>query len=79
MYVTYTSEIFPDPHRKKQVFVEQYLGLFLADLGLFCHFVLGPLTMAFSPKPPPLTWIAGKWPKDEAVLTPLGICTCTVK
>ena len=35
MYVTYTSEIFSDPRRKKKVFVEQYLGLFLAELGLF--------------------------------------------
>ena len=35
MYVTYTSEIFPDPHSKKQVFVEQCLGLFVAELGLF--------------------------------------------
>ena len=37
MYVTYTSETFPDPRRKKQVFVKQYLGLFLAELGLFCQ------------------------------------------
>ena len=35
MYVTYTSEIFSGPRRKKKVFVEQYLGLFLAELGLF--------------------------------------------
>ena len=28
-------EIFPDPRREKQAFVEQYLGLFLAELGLF--------------------------------------------
>ena len=36
MYVAYTSEIFPDPRSKMQVFVvEQYLGLFLAELGLF--------------------------------------------
>ena len=39
MYVTYTYEIFPDPRCKKQVFAEQYLGLFVAELGLFCHFV----------------------------------------
>ena len=28
MYVTYTSEIFSDPRGKKQVLVEQWLGLF---------------------------------------------------
>ena len=43
MYVTYTSEIFPYPRSKKQVFVEQCLGRFLAELGLFCHFVPGLL------------------------------------
>ena len=46
MYVTNTSEIFSDPRRKKKVFVEQYLGLFLAELGLFCHFVPGLLAIA---------------------------------
>ena len=38
MYVTYTSEIFPDPSSKNQVFVERCLGLFLAELGLFLPF-----------------------------------------
>ena len=46
MNVTYTSEIFSDPRRKKKVFVEQYLGLLLAEVGLFCHFVPGLLAMA---------------------------------
>ena len=48
MYVTYTSEIFSDPRRKKKVFVEQYLGLFLAELGLFCHFVPGRQAFSLS-------------------------------
>ena len=59
MYLTYTSETFPDPRRKKQVFVEQYLGLFLAELGLFCHFVPGLLAISLGSKPPPLIRIAG--------------------
>ena len=59
MYVAYTSEIFPDPPSKKQVFVEQYLGLFLAELGLFCYFVPGLPAIALGFKPPPLTRIAG--------------------
>ena len=59
MYVTYTSEIFSDPRRKKKVFVEQYLGLFLAELGLFCHFVPGLLAIALSSRLPLFIWIAG--------------------
>ena len=59
MYVTYTSEIFSDPRRKKKVFVEQYLGLFLAELGLFCHFVPGLLAIAFGSRLPLFIWIAG--------------------
>ena len=59
MYVTYTSEIFPDPRSKMQVFVEQCLGLFLAELGLFRHFVPGLPAIVLGSKPPPLTWIAG--------------------
>ena len=50
MYVTYTSEIFPDPRSKKQVFLEQCLGLFLAELGIF---------LPFCARPPHLTRIAG--------------------
>ena len=38
MYVTYTSEVFPDSRSKKQVFVKQCLGLFLAELKLFSPF-----------------------------------------
>ena len=59
MYVTYTSEIFSDPHRKKKVFVEQYLGLFLTELGLFCHFVRGLLAIALGSRLPLFIWIAG--------------------
>ena len=59
MYVTYTSEIFSDPRRKRKVFVEQYLGLFLAELGLFCHFVPGLLAIALSSRLPLFIWIAG--------------------
>ena len=59
MYVTYTSEIFSDPRRKKKVFVEQYLGLFLAELGLFCHFVPGLLAIALGSRLPLFIWIAG--------------------
>ena len=59
MYVTFTSEIFPDPRSKKQVSVGQCLGLFLPELGLFYHFVPGLLAIALGSKPPPLTWIAG--------------------
>ena len=59
MYLTYTSEIFPDLRRKKQVFVDQYLGLFLVVLGPFCHFVPGLLAIALGPKPSPVTQIAG--------------------
>ena len=59
MYVTYTSEIFPDPRSKMQVFVEQYLGLFLAELGLFYHFVPGLPAIALGSKPPPHTRISG--------------------
>ena len=59
MYLTYTSEIFPDPRRKSQVFVEQFLGLFLAELGLFCHFLPGLPAIALGSKPLPLTRIAG--------------------
>ena len=59
MYLTYTSEIFPDLRRKKEVFVDQYLGLFLVELGLFCHFVPGLLAIALGPKPSPVTRIAG--------------------
>ena len=59
MYVTYTSEIFSDPRKKKKVFVEQYLGLFLAELGLFCHFVPGLLAIALGPRLPLFIWIAG--------------------
>ena len=59
MYVTYTSEIFSDPHRKKKVFVEQYLGLFLTELGLFCHFVPGLLAIALGSRLPLFIWIAG--------------------
>ena len=40
--------------QQKQVFVEQFLGLFLAQLGLFRHFVPGLLTIALGSKPPPL-------------------------
>ena len=58
MYVAYTSEIFSDPRRKK-VFVEQYLGLFLAELGLFCHFVPGLLAIALGSRLPLFIWIAG--------------------
>ena len=59
LYLTYKSEIFPDLRRKKQVFVDQYLGLFLVELGLFCHFVPGLLAIALGPKPSPVTRIAG--------------------
>ena len=59
MYLTYTSAIFPDLRRQTQVFVEQYLGLFLVELELFCHFVPGLLAIALGPKPSPVTWIAG--------------------
>ena len=52
MYVTYTSEIFSDPRRKKKAFVEQYLGLFLAELGLFCHFVPGLLAIVLGSRLP---------------------------
>ena len=48
-----------DLRRKKQVFVDQYLGLFLVELGLFCHFVPGLLAIALGPKPSPVTRIAG--------------------
>ena len=58
MYVTYTSEIFSDPRREKKVFVEQYLGLFLAELGLFCHFVPGLLAIALDSRLPLFIWIA---------------------
>ena len=51
MYVTYTSEIFSDPRRKK-VFVEQNLELFLAELGLFCHFVPGLFAIALDSRLP---------------------------
>ena len=56
---TYTSEIFSDPRRKKKVFVEQYLGLFLAELGIFCYFVPGLLAIALSSRLPLFIWIAG--------------------
>ena len=59
MYVTYTFEIFSDPRRKKKVFVEQYLGLFLAELGLFCHFVPGLLAIALGFRLSLFIWIAG--------------------
>ena len=59
MYLTYTSEIFPDLRRKKEVLVDQYLGLFLVELGLFCHFVPDLLAIALGPKPSPVTRIAG--------------------
>ena len=59
MYVTYTSEIFSDPGIKKKVFVEQYLGLFLAELGLFCHFVPGLLAIALDSRLPLFISIAG--------------------
>ena len=59
MYVTYTSEIFSDPRRIKKVFVEQYLGLFFAELGLFCHFVPGLLAIALSSRLLLFIWIAG--------------------
>ena len=59
MYVAYTSEIFSDPPRKKKVFVEQYLGLFLAELGLFCHFVPGLLAIALNSRLPLFIRIAG--------------------
>ena len=59
MYVTYTSKIFSDPRRKKKVFVEQYLGLFLAELGLFCHFVPGLLAIGLGSRLPLFIWIAG--------------------
>ena len=60
MYVTYTSEMFSDPRRKKEGFpVEQYLGLFLAELGLFCHFVPGLLAIGLSSRLPVFIWIAG--------------------
>ena len=58
MYLTYTSAIFPDLRRKTQVFVEQYLGLFLVELELFCHFVPGFLAIALGPKPSPVIRIA---------------------
>ena len=59
MYVTYISEIFSDRRRKKKVFVEQYLGLFLAELGLFCHFVPGLLAIALGSRLPLFISIAG--------------------
>ena len=59
MYLTYTSEIFPDLRRKREVFVDQYLGLFLVELGLFCHFVPGLLAIALGPMPSFVTRIAG--------------------
>ena len=59
MYLTYTSEIFPDRRRKKQIFAEQCLGLFLAELGLFCHFLPGLLAIVLGSKPSPVTRIAG--------------------
>ena len=55
MCVTYSCEILLGPRRKKQVFVEQCLGLFLAELELFCHFVPGLLAGALGSKPLPLT------------------------
>ena len=59
MYVTYTSQMFPDPHRKKQVFVEQYLWVFLAELGLFALLCQAFSLIAPASKPPPLTRLAG--------------------
>ena len=35
IYVTYTSKIFPDPCRKKQVFIKRYLGHSLQCRGIF--------------------------------------------
>ena len=62
MYVTYTSEIFPDPRSKKQVFVEKCLGLFLAGLGFFLPFRARPSRYR--------AWFqassGGNWPDDEA-------------
>ena len=59
LYLTDTSEIFPDA-RKKEIFVEQYLELYLAELGFFCHFVSfvpGRLAIALGSKPSPVTRI----------------------
>ena len=45
--------------QKKEGFVEQYLGLFLTELGLFCHFVPGLLAIALGSRLPLFIWIAG--------------------
>ena len=65
MYLTYTSKIFPDLRRKK-VFVDQYLALFLVELRLFYLFVPGLLAIVLGPKPSPVTRIAGIGLGDEA-------------
>lgn len=64
MYVTYryTSEIFTDPHSKKQVFIKQCLGFFLNELRLFCHFMALPSRYHArfqASSLTSLTWIAG--------------------
>ena len=39
VYLTFSSEIFHDPNRKKEIFHRAvYLSLFLAHLGLFVRF-----------------------------------------
>ena len=46
---------------EKKNFVEQFMGLFLADLGLFCRFVPGLRAVALSPRHPPHSDSAN-WP-----------------
>ena len=59
IYVTYTSEIFPNPRSKKQVFRRAMSGTFSRWTGTFLSFCAGLLASALSSKPPPLTRIAG--------------------
>ena len=66
MYVTYTSEIFSDPRRKKEVFIEQYLGLFLAELGLFLPFCARPSRYRAQLQASSFHLDSGNWPGDEA-------------
>ena len=62
MYVTYTSEIFSDPRRKKKVFVEQYLGLFLT----FLPFCARPSRYRAQFQASSFHLDSGNWPGDEA-------------
>ena len=66
MYVTYTSKIFPNLHSKKQVFVEQYLGLFLVELGIFLPFCARPSCYHTWFQAPSSHSDRGNWPGDKA-------------